>query len=299
MKKKPRAVRPQSDVEAETTAGGALFVVATPIGNLADLSARAADTFREVDFVVAEDTRRTRVLLGHVGIGDKEIVHVDMHASEELLARVSDRVAAGATAAVVSDAGTPVVADPGAALVRACRARGARIVVIPGPSAVTAALSVCGFTVGAFRTFGFLPRGASDRERLLSELTRAREAVVFFEAPHRMGAALEALAARMPDRQAFVGRELTKVHEEQLVGRLADLARDHAAREWLGELTIVLGPQEIASDVVDPEHVRARIREELARGKPAKLVAEVLALETGLPKRELYEQVNRIKAESA
>lgn len=275
---------------------GTLFVVATPIGNLGDLSERARSTLAAVDLVVAEDTRRTRALLAHLGLSGKELRRLDGNASAADAEEIADRVASGARCALVTDAGTPVVSDPGGALVRATRERGAAVVTIPGPSAVTAALSVSGYPITGFRFVGFLPRGGVDRAAAIAGMADGMDAVVLFEAPHRMSATLEDLARAMPARRAMIARELTKLHEELLEGPLTDLGASLRDREWLGEITVVLAPWEGRSAASpDAGTVDALIASHLAAGKRAKEIAERVALETGLSKSDVYDRVLAIK----
>jgi len=270
---------------------GTLYVVATPIGNLGDITHRAIETLRAADRVLAEDTRRTRALLSHLGIGGKALDRLDEHASEADIARVVSQLVAGERVALCTDAGTPVVSDPGTALVRAAQRAGATVVPIPGPSAVMAALSASGLVSGGFRFLGFLPRSGPERREALATVAATPEAVVLFESPQRLFATLSELSQIMPTREAMVGRELTKVHEELLFGALADLA-SQAEREWLGEITLVLGPYASERAPAPSEaEIDARIDAELARGRRAKDIAEQLALETGQSKRDLYARV--------
>lgn len=278
----------------EVGGGAVLWVVATPIGNLGDLSLRAAEALRAADLVAAEDTRRTRQLLSHLGITKKELVRLDEHASEAQVEALASRIAGGLSCALVSDAGTPVVSDPGSALVRAARAEGLRVVPIPGASAVTAALSASGYAMSAFRFVGFLPRKGRERSEALGALVADRDAVIFFESPHRIAGTLVELAGLMPARRALVARELTKRHEELLEGPLAELASSAEQRaEWLGELTVVLAPW--TPPAKSPEQAAAelerRIDEGLAAGQRAKDIAARLSLELGVSKREVYERV--------
>lgn len=275
-----------------TRAGGTLFVVATPIGNLGDITLRAIDTLRGAARVVAEDTRRTRALLSHLGISGKPIDRLDAHASEadidRALARLVDH---GEDLALVSDAGTPVVSDPGTALIRKAAAAGVRVVPIPGASAVMAAVSASGLVTGGFVFLGFLPRAGEERREAVARVRASEEAVVLFEAPFRMTALLEDLAEAMPAREAAVGRELTKVHEEFLRGTLKELAEEAKSREWLGELTVVLGPMEGGAPEPEAVDLDARIDEELAKGRRPKEIAEAMAMATGRPRREIYARV--------
>jgi 16S rRNA (cytidine1402-2'-O)-methyltransferase len=271
---------------------GTLFVVATPIGNLGDMTARAIETLRTCDRVVAEDTRRTRQLLTHFGIAGKPVDRLDAHAGEHDVARVVARLNEGERIALVTDAGTPGVSDPGEALVEAAIAGGAVVVPIPGASAVLAAIVASGVAGdGRFRFMGFLPREGSARREVLARICETPEAVVFFEAGNRVQATLRELADATPERAACVARELTKLHEEFVRSSCAALATDE--REWMGEIVVVLGPHapEEREARIDDAALDARIDEALARGDHARTVAERLAAWSGRPKRAVYERV--------
>jgi 16S rRNA (cytidine1402-2'-O)-methyltransferase len=270
-----------------------LYVVGTPIGNLDDITVRAADTLRSVDRIVAEDTRRSRTLLTHLGVEKKPLTSLEAHASAEEIDRVVTWLSEGQSVGLVTDAGMPSVSDPGSALVRAAAAAGIRVVPIPGPSAVTAAIAASGLGDGGFRFFGFLPRSGSARSDALGAVLSTPEAVVMFEAPTRVAATLDELAALCPARPLVIAREMTKMHEELLRGTVATLAQSERGREWLGEVTMVLGPDAAAGAgaKVDDEHVDARIREELARGETAKTVAQRVAAWSGRSRREIYDRV--------
>jgi 16S rRNA (cytidine1402-2'-O)-methyltransferase len=273
-------------------AGGTLFVVATPIGHLGDVTARAADTLRDCDRVLAEDTRRTRQLLSHLGIAGKPIDRLDAHAAPGDVTRAVERLAGGEQVALVTDAGTPGVSDPGGALVAAAVAAGVRVVPVPGPSAVLAALVASGLAGdGRFRFVGFLPRDGRARREAIALVCATPETVVLFEAPSRAAATLRDLAEATPARAACVARELTKVHEEYVRGSLAELGADE--REWMGEIAIVLGPHEPAAreETIDDAALDARIDDALARGEHAKTIAEKLAAWSGRAKRAVYERV--------
>jgi 16S rRNA (cytidine1402-2'-O)-methyltransferase len=269
-----------------------VFIVATPIGNLGDITIRAADTLRACDRVVAEDTRRTRQLLSHLGVEGVRVERLDAHANEHAVARVVERIMGGERVALVTDAGTPGVSDPGGALIEAAIAAGARVVPIPGASAVLTALVASGLSgEGRFRFVGFLPRDGSRRRDTIALVCATPEPVVLFEASNRTGATLRDLAAATPERRVCVARELTKVHEETVRGTCAELAADH--REWTGEVAIVLGahePEEREARV-DDAALDARIDEALARGEHARGIAERLAAWSGRAKRHVYERV--------
>jgi 16S rRNA (cytidine1402-2'-O)-methyltransferase len=271
---------------------GTLFVVATPIGNLSDLSPRALDTLRGADAIAAEDTRHTRGLLTHFAISGKPLLALHAHASERDIERVLERLESGQTVALVTDAGTPVVSDPGDAVVRAAIERGARVVPIPGPSAVLAALAASGLAgAGGFRFVGFLPRDGKHRREAIARVCETPEPVILFESPNRTNDTLRDLAEATPDRRACVARELTKVHEEIVRGTLRELA---AARgEWLGEIAIVLGAHEpgARSEKIDDEALDVQIEKELSRGARAKEIAERLSAWSGRTKRDVYARV--------
>ena len=275
-----------------------LYVVGTPIGNLDDMTMRAAETLRQVDRIVAEDTRRTRTLLTHLGVEKKPLTSLEAHASLDDVAEVVDWLSAGQSVALVTDAGMPSVSDPGAALVRAAVRAGIRVTPIPGPSAVTAAIAASGLVEGRFRFFGFLPRAGTARADAMTAVLSTPEAVILFEAPTRIAATLQELAALCPARPLVLAREMTKVHEELLRGTVAEIAHGVRDREWLGEVTIVLGAAPTAGTLaaVDDERIDERIREELARGETAKTVSQRVAAWSGRSRREIYERVLAAKS---
>lgn len=219
---------------------GTLFLVATPIGNLEDVSARALRVLREVDLVAAEDTRHTRRLLQHFGIAAR-VVSLHEHNERARATSLVERVRGGESVALVTDAGSPGIADPGFPVVRAAVAEGVRVESIPGPSAVIAALQVSGLPTDAFLFAGFLPPRAAARRRRLEELSELRETVVAFESPHRIEACLLDLEAVWSQRPIALVRELTKVHEQVLRGTPREV-RDALRAEWRrGEMVLVLG----------------------------------------------------------
>jgi 16S rRNA (cytidine1402-2'-O)-methyltransferase len=219
---------------------GTLFLVATPIGNLEDVTARALRVLREADLVAAEDTRHTRRLLQHFGISTR-IVSLHEHNERARATSLVERVREGGNVALVTDAGSPGIADPGFPVVRAAVAAGVRVESVPGPSAVIAALQVSGLPTDAFLFAGFLPPRAAARRRRLEELSVLRETVVVFESPHRIEATLADLDAVWGDRPIALARELTKVHEQVLRGTAREV-RDALRAEWRrGEMVLVLG----------------------------------------------------------
>ncbi len=271
-----------------------LYVVATPIGNLKDITLRAVETLRGVAVIAAEDTRHTRKLLSAHGIEHKTLVALHAHSTERDIEKLVERLRSGEDIALVTDAGTPGVSDPGDALVRGAIAASIAVVPIPGPSAVIAALSASGLgSGGAFRFFGFLPRDGSARGRAIALIANTPEPVVLYESPERIMETLADLCEVMPTRAACVARELTKIHEELVRGTLADLVVLRDA--WRGEIVLVLGAREVAEEPVDDTALDARIDKELASGFSTKYTAELVSAWSGRPKREVYERVVRRK----
>ena len=277
------------------TTSGTLYVVATPIGHLADITLRAVDTLRTVSRIVAEDTRRTRTLLTHLAIHDKPLTCIEAHSSAREIAQVIDWLLAGESVAMVTDAGVPAVSDPGASLVELARRAGVAVVPIPGPSAVTTAVAASGVVTGGFRFFGFLPRAGTARAEMLTSLLATPEAVVFFEAPTRLAETLTELAALCPAREAVIAREMTKMHEEFVRGTVAEIACE--PREWRGEITVVLAPDSAAGHEaeVSEDDVQARIAAEILRNEPAKAIAQRIAAWSGRSRREIYQRVLEAK----
>jgi 16S rRNA (cytidine1402-2'-O)-methyltransferase len=267
---------------------GTLHLVATPIGNLEDVTLRALRLLREADLVFAEDTRRTRKLLDRYDIAAHP---VSLHTHNEA-ARIDKALAAladGADVVLVSDAGTPLVSDPGGRLVAAALAGDHSVVAVPGASAVLAALSVAGLPAQPFAFLGFLPRKAGQRRAALAAWHARAETLVLFESPRRLAGSLRELAEALGDRPACVARELTKLHEEVARGTLSELALrfDGPVK---GEITIVVAgapePEPMSVDELD-DAIRARI----ADGLPVSAIASELAADAGLPKREVYARV--------
>jgi len=273
---------------------GTLYVVATPLGNLGDLSPRAADTLKQAAVVAAEDTRHTKPLLVHVG-SRADLVSFHAHSADRTLERLLRLLGAGTDVALVTDAGTPTVSDPGAELVAAARARGIQVVTIPGPTAVAAALAVSGLAADRYLFLGFLPRKGGERRRLLELVAGSEWTVVLFEAPNRVADLLADLAATCDggaDRPASVSREMTKVFEETRAGTLAELAGYYAEAPPRGEVTVVVagtGKPRSPETPIDPE---ARARTLLAQGMTRKDVAEQVAQETGISRNTAYRLVN-------
>lgn len=268
-----------------------LYVVATPLGNLGDLSPRAAEVLRTVPVVAAEDTRRTRQLLSHLGAHPR-LVSFHAHSDRDRVEQLAALLESGNAVALVSDAGTPAISDPGAALVSAVRNRGGNVVPVPGPSAVVAALSACGFPADRFLFLGFLPRKGSERDRLLAQIAESEYTVVLFEAPLRLASLLEDLARKAgPDRPAAVARELTKLHEETRLGTLDELSRYYGDTEPRGECTVVVRGTEVQVGIRDPALARDLASRLLSSGISRREAARQVATETGLSRNDAYRLV--------
>jgi 16S rRNA (cytidine1402-2'-O)-methyltransferase len=273
---------------------GTLYVVATPLGNLGDLSPRAADTLKHVAVVAAEDTRHSKPLLAHAG-SHAELVSFHAHSSDRAVERILRILSEGRDVALITDAGTPAISDPGVALVSAARERGIPVVTIPGPNAVAASLAVSGISGDRYLFLGFLPRKGSDRRRFLLTAARSEWTVVMFEAPNRVVQLLADLVeACGPDRRAAVSRELTKVFEETRSGTLQELSEHYAEAPVRGEVTVVVagtGKERYEEPPPDPgERARALLEEGLSR----KDVANRLAEETGISRNTAYRLVNEL-----
>jgi 16S rRNA (cytidine1402-2'-O)-methyltransferase len=268
---------------------GTLYLVATPIGNLEDISARALRILGSASLIAAEDTRRTGTLLSHFGLHTPILSYFE-HNKLARLDRVLAELETG-DVALVSDAGTPNLSDPGYELVRAVLAAGHAVVAIPGPSALLTALVASGLPTDAFVYLGFLPRKAGDRQRLLASVAREPRTLVAYEAPHRLLDALAGIQAALGDRPVAVARELTKVHEEIFRGP-ASAAHEHfAAKEILGEITLVIAGAALAADAEpwDVDQVRTELASLLATGGlKVKDAARQVAEQSGWPAREVY-----------
>ena len=266
-----------------------LHVVATPIGNLRDVTLRALEVLAAADLIACEDTRVTRKLLDHYGIETPLTPYHD-HNAAEARPKILARLAAGEAVALVSDAGTPLVSDPGFKLVRAAREAGLSVTTLPGASAVLAALTVAGLPTDRFFFEGFLPAKEGQRRSRIAELARIPATLVLFETGPRLAGALADLAAGLGPRDGAICRELTKLHEEVRRGELATLARDIAgAAEPRGEIILVVAPpdpQAAAGDAADHD---ALLRRALERVSVKDAVGEVAAV-TGRPRREVYQR---------
>lgn len=275
-----------------------LFVVATPIGNLGDLSQRAGEVLRTASLVACEDTRHSGPLLAVVG-SQARLVAVHEHNESEVASRVLDQVAAGHDVALISDAGTPLVSDPGFRIVQAAIERGIRVVPIPGPSAVMAALSAAGLPTDRFTFAGFLPAKAGERRRELESLAGLTHTLVLFEAKHRIADLLADALAVLGDRPAVVARELTKRHETFLRGTLSELATRIAtdAEQQLGEFVVVIEGRARADATEDKTTEGERLARLLARELPVSRAAKLAAEFTGASKNRLYALLQQAPAD--
>ena len=282
---------------------GQLVLVATPIGNLGDLSPRARAVLASADLICCEDTRRTRALLSASGISAKgpqgdRLLSLHGHNEASRLDRVAAAVAGGATVAVVSDAGTPGISDPGAWLAAQLSAAGETVSTVPGPSSVLGALVVSGLPTDRFCVEGFLPRKGPERRRRIGALMADARTTVVLEAPNRVAPTLAELAAVDAGRPVALVRELTKVHEEVWRGTLEEAATAFAAREVRGEVVLVVGGAPAAApagEAVVEAAVRAALGDDPAAGP--RQVAELVAAALGVPRRRAYEAVLRVRGD--
>lgn len=261
-----------------------LYIVATPIGNLGDLSTRAADTLRRADLVLAEDKRVTAKLLQHAGAKTPMRAYHD-HSSEPERARIIAELGSRAVA-LVSDAGTPLISDPGYKLVRAARAAGRPVHTVPGPCAAIAALTLAGLPTDRFLFMGFLPSKTKARAEAIAEVATIRASLIFYESGPRLGESLQALAEGLGQREAAVIREISKLHEESVAGILPELAARYAEAPPKGEIVIVVGPP-LAPAEVSEEKLDDALDKALATMTPSRAAAAV-AEQLGLPRKRVY-----------
>ncbi|RPH69582.1 MAG: 16S rRNA (cytidine(1402)-2'-O)-methyltransferase [Myxococcaceae bacterium] len=265
---------------------GTLHLVATPIGNLGDVTARAVEVLRAVAFVVCEDTRHSGPWLRSLGV-QAPLLSLPAFAEKERIGGIVTRLEGGEDGALVTDAGSPGISDPGEALVAEAVARGIRVVPVPGPSAVVAALSASGLPSGRFHFLGFLPRSGPDRTAVLDEVAGLRATLVLYESARRLGETLADLAAALGPRRAVVARELTKVHEEFVRGTLAELAARYRDEAPLGEVVVLVEGRTEAGRWSEDE-VRAALEAGLARGERLKTLSSEIARQAGWTSAEVY-----------
>lgn len=270
---------------------GSLYIVATPIGNLEDITLRALRVLKEVTLIAAEDTRHTQKLLTHFGIHARLTSYHD-HSKEEKAELIVVRLKAGDSVALVSDAGTPGISDPGYYLINRAIEEGVEVVPIPGPTAALSALSVSGLPTDSFVFEGFLPSRKTQRQKKLAELAAEKRTMIFYESPHRVDGCLADMLDAFGRRRAVLAREITKIHEEFLRGEIGDIIEKVSGRVLKGEVTIIVeGARESAPEPTVmslSDHVEKVVRED---GISKKEAIAVVARLRGLPKRDVYNDV--------
>ena len=265
---------------------GILYIVATPIGNLEDITLRAIRTLKEADVIAAEDTRHTQVLLKHFAI-NTPLTSFHEHNERAKTAQLVTRLERGESIALVSDAGTPAISDPGYRLVVAAIDAGIRVIPIAGPSALIAALSAAGLPTDGFDFRGFLPARKQERRSKLQELRDGRYTMVFYETPHRLQESLDDVREILGDRRMVLAREVTKLHEEFLRGRISEVIGEVSRREIRGEMTLVIeGCSD--SNATSEEALRDEIDKLKGEGMRVKEIAEIVGEKYGYSKREIY-----------
>lgn len=268
---------------------GVLHIVATPIGNLEDITMRAVRVLKEVSRIACEDTRHTRRLLDRYQI-ETPLVSYHEHNERERTVQILEWLRSGEDLALVSDAGTPLISDPGYRLVEAAVREGLRVAPVPGPTAFVAALSASGLPTDSFYFGGFLPPRATARTRALEAAADLDCVLIFYEAPHRLAETLEAISGSFPDRTVVIARELTKLHEEIARGSAGDLHRDFSSREAIkGEITILIGkPAPVAQEAGS---IRTVFERHLASGLSRMDAMKATARDCGVPKRTVYAEL--------
>jgi 16S rRNA (cytidine1402-2'-O)-methyltransferase len=270
---------------------GTLYVVATPIGNLADITHRAIQVLKDVNVIACEDTRHTRKLLHHFGINTRTVSyheHNETERGEELIKKLKE----GTSVALVSDAGTPAISDPGFKLVREAIDNEITVVPIPGPSALITALTAAGLPTDEFFFAGFLPSKTTARQTRLRELNSVPGTIVFYEAPHRLPATLKEAYELLGDRRAVVARELTKLHEELRRGRLSELAEHYSSAEARGEIVVLIDRTVLQSDEKLPlQNVAEVVARFEAAGVDHRAALKKAARELGLSRAEAYRKL--------
>lgn len=265
-----------------------LYLVATPIGNFGDISARAVETLSGCDRILAEDTRHTGRLLAHFGV-DRPTARLDDHTEASAAAALVAEIGAGARLALVSDAGTPLISDPGFVLVRACRAAGVAVFAVPGPSAPLLALCLSGLPADRFTFTGFVPRKGEARRAWLDEVGRAPHTWICLESPHRLVATLEVVGGVVGERRVAVCRELTKLHEEVRVASASDLAAHYRNRPPKGEICLVIeGSGRTAAPTVDESHLALARALTAGAPLPPRAAAKLVAAATRAAANDLY-----------
>ncbi len=283
-------------IELPKTEPGILYVVATPLGNLKDITSRALETLQKVDLIAAEDTRTTLKLLNHFGLKGPKLISYHEHNERERVPALINALKEGKSIALVSEAGTPALSDPGALLVREAHKENLPVVPIPGPSALSCALSVSGFSLkDGFVFLGFLPAKVTKRRALFYEMIAEKRPLVFFEAPHRLEASLKDALDILGDREVFLAREMTKRHEEYLLTRLSSLCQRFSQEKPRGEFTIVLAGASKSQSLHSEEKLKEALKEAFREGLSLKEVVQKVASETKAPKKLIYQLALKIR----
>ncbi len=274
---------------------GTLYIVASPIGNLEDITLRALRVLKEVDLIAAEDTRHTKKLLVHYGIVTP-LTSYHQHNEKARSISLVHRLSSGCRIALISDAGTPILSDPGFLLVQAAIRAGILVIPIPGPSALTTALGASGLPTDRFAFEGFLPARKAERREKLRGLQEEKRTLVFYEVPHRIKESLQDLLEVLGEREMVLGREMTKLHEDFIRGSVSELAAQAKVKEWRGEMTLVVEGKKDRDSDIDREKERERglkteIKKLRKEGMRVKEIAELLGERFYLSKREVYRMV--------
>lgn len=268
-----------------------LYLVPTPIGNLRDITIRAIEILQSVDTIFSEDTRHTRKLLTHYGI-NKPLVSCERFSELRRVDRIIELLSKGKRIALVSDAGTPTVSDPGSKLISQVRAKGFRVEALPGPCALITALSASGFEA-PFRFIGFFPRNKYGRDNELLRIKASSEVTICYESPRRLLTMLKAMKSTIPERDICIARELTKIHEEYLIGNAEELISILADREIKGEVTVLIKGS-LFRDTLSNDSIEERALTLLHEGHSRKDVLQVLSQETGMGRNEIYKMLIRL-----
>jgi 16S rRNA (cytidine1402-2'-O)-methyltransferase len=276
---------------------GTLYVVATPIGNLADITLRALSTLREVDLIAAEDTRVTHNLLEHYGI-DTPTTPYHQHSLGRKAEQLIEMLKAGKSIALVSDAGTPGISDPGHELIRMALGNDITIVAIPGPNAIITALAVSGLSTRRFAFDGFPPRRGGERRAFFKALEKEPRTMVFYESPHRLLSTLRDMRAIWGDRQIAVVREATKLFEEVHRGTIQTAIERFEAVKPKGEITIIVAGSTVTPDAASPEQIESALRELLSAGESERDAVRKVAAVYPVPKKEVYRRMSELRSET-
>jgi 16S rRNA (cytidine1402-2'-O)-methyltransferase len=286
-------------MENADVVAGQLVLVATPLGNLGDLSRRALELLESADVIYCEDTRRSSTLFSAHDIAvNGRLRALHEHNEVSMCEQIVAQVASGRTVVVISDAGTPGISDPGTRVVAAVAEAGLRVTTAPGPSAVIAALTISGLPTERFAMEGFLPRKFGERELLYAQWVKEPRTIVFYESPQRLAATLGEMVGQFAERRICVAREITKVHEEVLRGTVEAIADVVSGREVLGEIVVVLeGNHEV--EIIDDELIRAALRDQIDEGTSTRDAVDYVAESLGVSRRVVYQMALALRADDA